>query len=223
MRRRSTMPADQPTRRCVSSQPTRAARNTASATTSRSAAPRCGTGSRTSSCGRKSAHELGESFTAPRPLAVRHRAITSIALRLLAGGRTLQGAGSGWRGTLRRALPVLAVVAALFGNALQPPPASVAGPESPTQTDAPGFDGTGGADRNAVQPKAPRQSAAAAKKHFPAQFHHSAGNPTWAEGGGIALPEWHRSPHNDRPAATHIASLRTFIAQPRAPPFSRTV
>src|SRR5262245_18743161 len=140
----------------------------------------------------------------------------------MAGGRILQGVGRGWREALRRALPVIAVVAALFGNGLQPPPASVAATESPAQSGGPGFDGTGGADRNAVQPKAPGQSAAAAKKHVPAQFHSTSGA-AWTEGSGIALPQWHHSLHNDRPAATHIASLRTFIAQPRAPPFSRTV
>jgi hypothetical protein len=120
------------------------------------------------------------------------------------------------RAALRRALAMLGVVATL---AAMVPPATPAGAAAP--------DGTSGSahssdvNRNAVEPKAPRQQEFAAP------------NQSWDRLGpapqpaSIAVDGADESIDTPRPVFTAratnlVAAHATIAAQPRAPPFSRT-
>lgn len=121
-------------------------------------------------------------------------------------------------GALRRALPLLALVSALLGTWLQAPPAAIAGVGA-WNADVPAVDTVDGADRTAVTPK-PAQLRSATKKRFETQ----GGPPVEPILKTVdrldqancdrRLVALHESVHLAKPAAT--------VAQPRAPPSSRT-
>jgi hypothetical protein len=123
-------------------------------------------------------------------------------------------------GALLRALPLLALLAALFGSWLTPPPAALAGIGAWT-ADQPAFDATDSVDRTAVKPTPPSQLRAA-KTKSPDTSHGSPPAPASIAAdrvnvatvvGRIELVDLARIDLPKRPAST---------AQPRAPPPSRT-
>ena len=120
-------------------------------------------------------------------------------------------------GTFGRALPLLALVAALLGAWLAPPPAAMAD----GTCNVPGLDTVDGGDRTAVKPKPPAQlQAAAKKKHLEAQSGPSP-SPISASAD--------RVDHANCDASLDYIAFEIFhpervalVAQPRAPPSSRT-
>jgi hypothetical protein len=118
---------------------------------------------------------------------------------------------------LGRALPLLAFVAALLGAWLAPPSAAMAG----GTWNVPALDTVDGSDRTAVKPNPPAQlQAAVKKKHLEARSGPSS-KPTSAPADRIDYA-------NCGACLDHIAfeifhpEPTAIVAQPRAPPSSRT-
>jgi len=115
----------------------------------------------------------------------------------------------------RRALTALAFVAALFGLALQPPPAAVARGAS----GAPAADITHTVDRSALKPAQAELKAPAHKRvgANPGPTPIALVSPACAAPaayGGCPLPFLY--------AGIHAPRSFTIVAQPRAPPIRRT-
>jgi hypothetical protein len=123
---------------------------------------------------------------------------------------------------LQRALPMLAFVLALIGAWLQPSPAALAGIAGGAwKADAPVVDTVSSVDRTAVRPNPPAQLKAAAKKRLdPPSGPSPAAVATAADSvepdNDVARFDSHCGERNDVPAPAAI------VAQPRAPPSSRT-
>jgi hypothetical protein len=119
---------------------------------------------------------------------------------------------------VQRTLPLLALVAALLGNWLQPP----AAPAFARDLEAPAFDTTDGIDRAAVKPKPPSLSQAQAKQRI-ATLGGPAPQPVAAASVDIAPAIHDRNVASPRPQRIHVRAPRAILAQPRAPPSSRTL
>jgi hypothetical protein len=126
-------------------------------------------------------------------------------------------------GTLRRALPLLALIAALFGMGLQPPPAALAGVAGGAwNSDVPtSLDSTAAIDRTAVKPTPPAQPQAAKKKAPEPQGAPSAVAVS-ATAERIAEPDRGRRVERAGRGRIHAVEPTAKVAQPRAPPSSRT-
>jgi hypothetical protein len=125
-------------------------------------------------------------------------------------------------GPLQRALPVLAFVAALLAAWLQPSPAALAGIASGAwKADAPVVDTISGGDRTAVKPNPPSHPQAATKKRLDPQ-------PGPAPAAIAAVADSVERANHDtrvdhsRGERIHLPAPAAIVAQPRAPPSSRT-
>jgi hypothetical protein len=119
-------------------------------------------------------------------------------------------------GALRRALPLLALVVALFGACLQPPRAAIGAWIDPAVDTV---------DGSAVQPKpsqlpSPPQLEAATKK-FPGTQAGSAPDATSASADGVGRADCNTRLDGIAFEIFHPEPA-AIVAQPRAPPFSRT-
>jgi hypothetical protein len=116
---------------------------------------------------------------------------------------------------LGRALPLLALVAALLGAWLAPPPAGAG------SGNIPALDTVDGADRAAVKPKPPAQLQAAAKrKHLAPQ---SGPSPDVIPAVADRIDYGNRDVRRDRIAFKIVLPKpAALVAQPRAPPSSMT-
>ena len=125
-------------------------------------------------------------------------------------------------GPLRRALPVLAFVAALLCAWLQPSPAALAGIAGGAwKADAPVVDSIGGVDRTAVKPNPPSRLQAAAKKRLDAQPGPSPAAIAPAAD-SVAQANCDNRVDHSRGESIHLPAPAAIVAQPRAPPSSRT-
>ncbi len=123
---------------------------------------------------------------------------------------------------LRRALPVLAFVAALLCAWLQPSPAALAGIAGGAwKADAPVVDTIGGVDRTAVKPNPPSHPQAATKKRLDPQ---PAPSPAAIAVAADSVEQANRDTRVDhsRGESIHLPAPAALVAQPRAPPSSRT-
>jgi hypothetical protein len=121
------------------------------------------------------------------------------------------------RAALRRALAMLGVVATL---AAMVPPATPAGAAAPDETS--GSAHSSEVNRNAVEPKTPRQQETATSDQSGDSLGASP-QPVWDVAGrvGQAVDTAVRPVFTAR-ATSLVAAHATIAAQPRAPPFSRT-
>ena len=125
-------------------------------------------------------------------------------------------------GTLRRALPVVAFVAALLCAWLQPSPAAMAGIAGGAwKADAPAVDTVSGVDRTAVKPNPPSRLQAATKKRLDPQPGPS---PAAIAVAADSVEQANRDTRVDhsRGERIHLPAPAAIVAQPRAPPSSRT-
>jgi hypothetical protein len=118
---------------------------------------------------------------------------------------------------LQRTLPLLVLVAALLGTWLQPPVAQAFGRDIGTA-----FDTTNGIDRAAVKPKPPSLSQAQSKQRV-ATHGGPAPQPVAAASADVAPATDHSDLASPRLARIHVRAPRAILAQPRAPPSSRTL
>jgi hypothetical protein len=125
-------------------------------------------------------------------------------------------------GSLRRALPVLAFVAALLCAWLQPSPAALADIAGGAwKADAPVVDTIGGVDRTAIKPNPPSRLQAATKKRLDTQ---SGPSPAAIAAAADNVEQANRDTRVDhsRGESIHLPTPAALVAQPRAPPSSRT-
>lgn len=125
-------------------------------------------------------------------------------------------------GSLRRALPMLAFVAALLGAWLQPSPAALAGIAGGAwKADAPVVDTARSVDRIAVKPNPPAQLQAATKKRLDPQ---SGPSPTATATAADSVERANNDTRVDHSRGERIPlpAPAAIVAQPRAPPSSRT-
>jgi hypothetical protein len=117
---------------------------------------------------------------------------------------------------LGRALPLLALVAALLGAWLAPPPAAMGAGSG----NIPALDTVDGADRAAVKPKPPAQLQAAAKrKHLAPQ---SGPSPDVIQAAADRIDYGNRDVRRDRIAFKIVLPKpAALVAQPRAPPIQQ--
>jgi len=118
---------------------------------------------------------------------------------------------------LRRSLPLLALIAALLGTWLQPPAAEA----FTRNSNALAIDTMDGVERAAVKPKPLAQLQASAKKRLTASAGHTP-DPLVATTVGEQQPSIDRLDDDQRLESISSRAPRAIIAQPRAPPFSRT-
>jgi hypothetical protein len=127
-------------------------------------------------------------------------------------------------GTLRRVLPLLALIAALFGTWLTPPPAALAGIGA-WNADRPAADAADCSDRTAVKPtplhaQSPSQLKASIKQRL-ASSSEPAPDPLVATA-TIAVERTIGAPRRvDSHAEILLPNPAARVAQPRAPPSSR--
>jgi hypothetical protein len=119
---------------------------------------------------------------------------------------------------LQRTLPLLALIVALLGAWLQPPAAQA----FTRDIEAPAFDTTDGIDRTAVKPKPPSLSQAQAKQRV-ATHGGAAPQPLAAASVAVAPATDHSNLASPRLARIPVRAPRAILAQPRAPPSSRTL
>jgi hypothetical protein len=119
---------------------------------------------------------------------------------------------------VRRSLPLLALVAALLGTWLAPPAAV----SFARNSDAAAIDTMDGVDRAAIKRKPLAQLQSSAKKRVAT---HGGSAPEPIAAASIAIEPANRdSPvAGPRLESISIRAPRAIIAQPRAPPFSRTL
>jgi hypothetical protein len=119
---------------------------------------------------------------------------------------------------VRRSLPLLALVAALLGTWLAPPAAV----SFARNSDAAAIDTMDGIDRTAVKPKPLAQLQPSAKKRVTT---HGGSAPEPIAAAPVAIESENRdSPiAGPGPERIDVQAPRAIIAQPRAPPFSRTL
>jgi|GraSoiStandDraft_4_1057263.scaffolds.fasta_scaffold911670_1 hypothetical protein len=120
---------------------------------------------------------------------------------------------------LQRTLPLLALIAALLGTWLQPPAAQAFARD----IEAPAFDTTGGIDRAAVKPKPPSLSQGQAKQRLATHGDTAPPQPVAAASVDVAPAIHDRNLASPRLARIHVRAPRAILAQPRAPPSSRTL
>ena len=121
-------------------------------------------------------------------------------------------------GPLRRALPVLAFVAALLCAWLQPSPAALAGIAGGAwKADAPVVDTIGGVDRTAVKPNPPSHPQAATKKRLDPQSG-PAPVAIAASADSVEQANCDTRVDHSRGESIHLPAPAAIVAQPRAPP-----
>jgi hypothetical protein len=119
---------------------------------------------------------------------------------------------------LQRTLPLLVLIVALLGTWLQPPVAQAFGRD----IEAPAFDTTDGIDRAAVKPKPPSLSQAQSKQRV-ATHGGAAPQPVAAASVDVAPAIHDSNLASPRLERIHVRAPRAILAQPRAPPSSRTL
>jgi hypothetical protein len=138
-------------------------------------------------------------------------------------GRPLLSLGHKLSDAARRALPVLAVLAALVGASLQPSLQALRGlPGSPQQTNGPAADTSHGSDRFIVQSKPGKKVQVSAQRRLSSPPSAPPPAPL-ATPDDVAPPDVQSSSPRNHLRSQHVAAPKRLIAQPRAPPFSRTV
>jgi len=121
----------------------------------------------------------------------------------------------------RRAWPALALLAALLGLVLQPPAAMADFARGASNAAAPVADAANKIDRNAVKPDAPAQLQASTHKRL--GTHPGPLPVALPVASFCAAPVFYGTCANtELPEGVHALRSAAIVAQPRAPPISRT-